>query len=391
MEARLSELDKGGAGSIRAFIKAIQEYEKKIGEFEQKIEELRSIAYDKSQRFPSHAGRSTALGFVAMSLGLLLLNAGLLRAKNTVSFLLANTLAIAICSMIVCSFSLSPELIGNTGLSSVVFLGIVAERIKIWASLFVVTVSVIVAVFILSPLSGTEFGQSTGVMTPAFLLIGLGIGVFAAVLLGPRKGKYAANGSSRAIPGSNMPLVVVGLSVYLIGELSLFSQDGWIVSVMFSWGSAYIVSSLTTRLMFGRVDFTVMINSGLSGSSLVFVFAADGSMHTLMLSSAACGVAVPIVISFLDKVRIDDPTGHLAGFGSALFVSLLLTFIFDTYWSSGPGVGFAGIVVTAGVISLLIARLVVGIRVSDEQEYEGSDHTYAGYQAYPEFVKSRNS
>jgi Amt family ammonium transporter len=149
---------------------------------------------------------------------------------------------------------------------------------------------------------------------------------------------------------------------------------------------------LAARLKFGKADLTMALNGALAG--LVAITAEPSTPTALQASlfGLIAGVLVVISIITLDKLRIDDPVGAISVHGVIGLLGLLLVPVTNDGASYlGQLVGAATIFVwvfSASFVTWLIIKLVVGIRVSEEEEYYGLDIGECGLEAYPEFTAS---
>jgi Amt family ammonium transporter len=147
---------------------------------------------------------------------------------------------------------------------------------------------------------------------------------------------------------------------------------------------------IVARILFGKADLTMILNGALAG--LVAITASPDTPSAF--GSVAIGVVAGVIVVFsilgLDKLRIDDPVGAISVHGAAgLFGLLVVPF-------TAEGTSFLGQLTGAAVIfgwvfgvSLLVwfvIKLVMGIRVSEEEEFEGVDLVECGMEAYPEFT-----
>ena len=145
-------------------------------------------------------------------------------------------------------------------------------------------------------------------------------------------------------------------------------------------------------ILFRKADLTMALNGALAG--LVAITAEPSTPTALQatLFGAIGGVLVVASIIGLDKLKIDDPVGAISVHGVVGLYGLLLVPLSKEGTSFvGQLVGAATIFVWVFVTSLIVwyvLKLVVGIRVSEEAEYEGVDASECGIEAYPEFVAS---
>ena len=150
-----------------------------------------------------------------------------------------------------------------------------------------------------------------------------------------------------------------------------------------------IAALVTARVMFGKADLTMLLNGALAG--LVAITAEPSTPTPLQATifGAIGGVLVVLSIVGLDKLKIDDPVGAISVHGTVGLLGLLLVPITnDGSTFSGQIIGALTIFVWVFVTSLIVWMLLkvsLGIRVGEEEEYEGVDISECGLEAYPEF------
>lgn len=384
-----------------------------------------------------------------MAAGFAMLEAGLVRAKNTTEILTKNVALFAIaCTMyMVCGYQLMYDggffLSGVAGTGAedaaaviasggdtyysgasdfffqVVFVatamsivsGAVAERMKLWAFL---AFAVVMTGFIY-PMEGSWTWNGDSVFGMYALdysdyagsgivhLAGAAAALAGVILLGPRKGKYTADGSANAIPGANLPLATLGTFILWLGwfgfnggstlKLSDIGVANEVANVFMNTNAAasggLIASLIVARIMFGKADLTMALNGALAG--LVAITADPASQSALMstIIGAIGGVLVVFSIVGLDKAKIDDPVGAISVHGTVGIFGVLAVAIFGDASFGGQIVGLLTIFIWVFVVSLIvwmILKVTMGIRVSEEEEYEGVDLSECGMEAYPEFI-----
>jgi Amt family ammonium transporter len=393
-----------------------------------------------------------------MAAGFSMLEAGLVRAKNTAEILAKNIslFAVACIMYMLMGYSImypaeavnawwpgfggilgstdntAAEVIASggetyySGLSDfffqVVFVatamsivsGAVAERMKLWAFLLF---AVVMTGFIY-PMQGYWKWGGGGLDALGFLdFAGSGVvhlcgatAAFAGVLLlGARKGKYGADGSIHPIPGANMPLATLGTFILWMGwfgfnggselKVSDVAEANAVALVFVNTNMAaaggVIAAMATARLLFGKTDLTMALNGALAG---LVAITAEPLTPTPLLSTiigAVGGVIVVFSIIGLDKLKLDDPVGAISVHGVVGMWGLLAVVLSNEDATlvaqlTGLGTIFAWTLVTA-LITWGIIKMVIGIRVSEEEEYEGVDLGECGMEAYPEFVGSKGS
>ena len=152
-----------------------------------------------------------------------------------------------------------------------------------------------------------------------------------------------------------------------------------------------VAALLVARAMFGKADLTMAINGALAG--LVAITAEPSTPTALQatLFGAVGGVLVVFSILALDKLKIDDPVGAISVHGVVGLLGLLLVPMTNEGSSfSGQLIGAATIFVWVFATSFVVwfaLKMTMGIRISEEEEYEGADIAECGMEAYPEFTK----
>jgi Amt family ammonium transporter len=157
---------------------------------------------------------------------------------------------------------------------------------------------------------------------------------------------------------------------------------------------------IVARIMYGKADLTMALNGALAG--LVAITAEPSTPTALQatLFGALGGVLVVFAIITLDKLKIDDPVGAISVHGVVGLLGLMLVPVTNPLTEDG-GASFSGQLIGALTIfiwvfgaSLVvwgILKAVMGIRVSEEEEYAGVDMSECGMEAYPEFVGASGS
>jgi Amt family ammonium transporter len=292
--------------------------------------------------------------------------------------------------------------------------GAVAERVKLGPFLVFATLFVAVSY----PITGYwKWGNGwLNVMeTPFYDFAGStlvhsvgGWGALAgAILLGPRIGKYSADGKMNPILGHNMPLATIGVFLLWLGWFgfnggSVLSADPSLVSLTLVTtciaASAGAVGSMLASLMIvKKPDLSLTLNGVLAGLVGITAGADQMAVMSATIIGLVAGVLVVISVVFFDRIKVDDPVGaisvHLVcGIWGTLAVGLL-----------GAKAGMAQLmaqvtgIVAIGVFTFLFAFILffilkktVGIRVSSEEEIGGLDIGEHGNEAYPDFHPSRN-
>ena len=389
-----------------------------------------------------------------MAAGFSMLEAGLVRTKNTTVILTKNIALFGIaCTMyMVCGYAIMYEggdfswlflsevmSDGATGVEEpaayapaadfyfqVVFVatamsivsGAVAERVKLWSFL-------VFAIFLtgfIYPMEGQwtwgelpvlglytlgDYGWSDFAGSGIVHMAGASAALAGVILLGPRKGKYGADGSSRAIPGGNLPLATLGTFILWLGwfgfnggsvlaTASVESANSVAIVFMNTNAAAsggMIVALVVAKLLFGKADLTMALNGALAG--LVAITAEPSTPTPLQatLFGGLGGALVVFSIIYLDKLKIDDPVGAISVHGTVGLLGLLLVPLTNDESSLlGQLIGAATIFVwvfAASYFVWLVLKMTMGIRVSEEDEMAGLDLPETGMEAYPEFVSAK--
>jgi len=299
--------------------------------------------------------------------------------------------------------------------------GAVAERMKLWAFvLFAVVMTAFIypmegnwtwgggSVFGLYSL-GDDFGFSDFAGSGIVHLAGATAALAGVILLGARKGKYGPNGEVNAIPGANLPLATLGTFILWMGwfgfnggsvlKLGDIANSNLVAMVFLNTNAAaaggVIAALVIARMLFGKADLTMALNGALAG--LVAITAGPDTPTPLMATiiGAIGGSLVVFSILTLDKMKIDDPVGAISVHGVVGIWGLLaVPLTNDGATFTGQIVGGLTIFVwvfVASFITWYVIKMIMGVRVSEEEEFEGTDLSECGMEAYPEFTGSRGS
>ncbi len=289
--------------------------------------------------------------------------------------------------------------------------GAVAERMKLW-SFF--AFAVILTGFIYPVQGFWKWGG--GFLQEAGFLDFAGSGVvhlcgaaaaFAGVLLlGARKGKYTRDGQINAIPGSNLPLATLGTLILWLGwfgfnggselKVSDVGEANAVALVFVNTNMAaaggLVFALLLSRFWFGKADLTMALNGALAGLVSITAEPLTPAPIDATMIGAVGGLLVVLSIVALDKLKIDDPVGAISVHGVVGIWGLLAVCLTNndaTFLVQLMGLLsiFAWVFITSFTVWFVIKR-TVGIRVSEEEEYEGVDISECGLEAYPEFTSA---
>ncbi len=290
--------------------------------------------------------------------------------------------------------------------------GAVAERMKLWSFLLFA----VILTGILYPVQGywswgggflDELGYADYAGSGIVHMAGAAAALAGVLLLGARKGKYGPDGKINAIPGANMPLATLGTMVLWMGwfgfnggsELKISDvESANAVAQVFAntniaAASGLVVALIVSRLRFGKADLTMALNGALAG---LVAITAEPSLPPMILASfigAVGGAIVIFSIVFMDRMRIDDPVGAISVHGVVGIWGVLAVLFSNPEATIGGQLAGIGVIFAwmfgASLLIWLAIKAVIGIRVSEEEEYEGLDMADCGMNAYPEFVGSK--
>lgn len=295
--------------------------------------------------------------------------------------------------------------------------GAVAERMKLWAFLaFAVVMTGFIypleggwtwggnSVFGLYELSYSDYAGS-GIVH----LAGAAAALAGVLVLGARKGKYGANGVVNAIPGANLPLATLGTFILWMGwfgfnggstlKLGGISVANEVANVFLNTNAAasggLIAALIVARILFGKADLTMALNGALAGLVAITAEPADPSPFLATIIGAIGGIIVVFSIVALDKIKIDDPVGAISVHGVVGIWGIFAVLLSDSEATfGGQLIGMLTIFVWVFVTSLIVwfaLKAIMGIRVTEEEEFEGVDISECGMEAYPEFVSGSSS
>ncbi|MBP1838285.1 ammonium transporter [Formosa algae] len=389
----------------------------------------------------------TALVFF-MHLGFAFLEIGLTRQKNTLNILFKNIFIVTIGLLLYClvGFNLmypgefngffgfagfgldSPltpdgalDLAYNEGYTywtdflfqgmfaataATIVSGAVAERMKIVPFM----IFAIIYVGIIYPIAGSwkwgggfldelgfyDFAGSTLVHS-----VGGWAAVVAVCLLGPRIGKFK-DGKPQAIPGHNIPLATAGVLILWLGWFgfnggSVLSADPGLTSLTLvttclAAAAGGVVCMLVSTALYKNLDLTMFLNGILGGLVGITAGADQMSPTDAILIGAIAGALIVFAVSFIDKLKLDDPVGAIAvhlicGIWGTLAVGLFGELAgMDQFVSQLIGVAcYAVFCIISSFIIIFILKKTMGIRVSEREELEGLDAHEHGMDAYPDF------
>ncbi len=389
----------------------------------------------------------TALVFF-MHLGFAFLEAGLTRQKNTLNILFKNIFIITVGLLLYClvgfnlmypgefngflgfaGFGLDAplnaegtlDLAYNEGYTywtdflfqgmfaataATIVSGAVAERIKITSFM----IFVVIYVGLIYPIAGSwkwggGFLDELGFYDFAGSTLVHSVGGWAALvavwLLGSRIGKFK-DGKAQAIPGHNIPLATGGVLILWLGWFgfnggSVLSADPTLTSLTLvttclAAAAGGVGAFILSTILYKNLDLTMFLNGILGGLVGITAGADQMSPTDAILIGFIAGTIIVLAVSFIDRIKLDDPVGAIAvhlicGIWGTLAVGIFGALAgWDQFLSQLTGVAsYAAICITSSFIILFTLKKTVGIRVSELEELEGLDGYEHGMDAYPDF------
>ncbi|MCH1920235.1 ammonium transporter [Shewanella sp. A3A] len=383
-----------------------------------------------------------------MAAGFAMLEAGLVRAKNTTEILTKNFVlyAIACVTFLLVGYNIMyvdnvaggwlpsfGALIGsqaadaNHALESdfffqVVFVatamsvvsGAVAERMKLWAFL----IFAVVLTAVLYPVEGywtwgagflNAAGFSDFAGSGIVHMAGASAALAGVLLLGPRKGKYGPNGQVNPIQGCNLPLATLGTFILWFGwfgfnggsQLAVADAENAsaVAKVFVNTNSAAAFGAVSAlivcKMVWGKADLTMVLNGALAGLVAITADPASPSLVMAGIIGLIAGALVVFSIVGFDRIKIDDPVGACSVHGVAGLFGVMVVPVSNAEATFGAqALGAVTIFAWMFGTSLIvwgILKVTMGIRVTEEEEYNGVDAYDCGVDAYPEFVTVKNA
>ena len=291
--------------------------------------------------------------------------------------------------------------------------GALAERMKLWSYALLVFIFCafmypMVANWVWNPngwLALRGFNDFAG--SAAVHAMGGFSALAAAIVLGPRIGKYNEDGSSNTIPGHNLPLAAVGAFILWFGWFgfnpgsSLGAVGNWeligdvVVNTFLASAAGGIATMVYTYFSYGKIDITMVINGVLAGLVSITAGCNLVSPFSAIIIGLIAGVLVDVAVLFFDRLKVDDPVGAIAVHGvNGLFGTIAVGF-----FAKENGLFFSGnssllITQIIGVVSIAtfsflltyvvmnLIKLTMGIRISEEEEKAGIDAVSFGVKSY---------
>ena len=299
--------------------------------------------------------------------------------------------------------------------ASTIVSGAMAERTK-FASYLIYSAAISILIYPitghwiwgggwLSNIGFHDFAGSTAVHS-----VGGWCALIGAKILGPRIGKYGKNGKVNAIPGHNIPLGALG--VFILWFCWFGFNCGSTTSATVNLGdiamttnlaacASTLVTLIFTWARYGKPDVSMTLNGALAGLVAITAGCDIVSNYSALAIGVIAGIAIVLVVEFVDKVlRIDDPVGATGVHWACGIIGTLCTGIFakSSYLQEAGlsrlefcGIQLAGIAsvglytAVAAFIIFTVINKTIGLRASETEEIEGLDIHEHGMSAYADF------
>ena len=289
--------------------------------------------------------------------------------------------------------------------------GAVAERMKLWPFLLFC----VFMTSIIYPVQGywkwgggflDAAGFSDFAGSGVVHLCGAAAALAGVIVLGSRKGKYK-DGKPQAMPGANLPLATLGTFILWLGWFGFNGGSELIVSNVVEANAVSLIfvntnlaaaggvmgALILSKMMFGKSDLTMALNGAIAGLVSITAEPLAPTPGLALIIGFIGGLIVVFSIITLDKLNIDDPVGAISAHGTAGVWGLLAV----TLTGGSLGAQLYGIIVIfiwTFITSFIIWKIIhsiYGLRVTESEEEEGVDISECGLEAYPEFSKQFDS
>ena len=226
-----------------------------------------------------------------------------------------------------------------------------------------------------------------------------------ALIIGPRLGRYAADGKVNVFPGANIPLATLGtfilwlgwfgfngasqLAMGTVGDVSDVSKI--FVNTNMAAAAGVVVAIVATLIRYKKADVTMALNGALAGLVAITAEPLAPSVGQAIIIGGIGGLIPVIFVPILDKMKIDDVVGaipvHLI---AGIWGTMIVPWTGDaTYLGQFVGVALTAVWVSlASLVVWAALKYTIGVRPSEEDEMAGLDHSETGIEAYPEFART---
>ncbi len=226
-----------------------------------------------------------------------------------------------------------------------------------------------------------------------------------ALIIGPRLGRYGADGKVNVFPGANIPLATLGtfilwlgwfgfngasqLAMGTVGDVSDVSKI--FVNTNMAAAAGVVVAIVATLIRYKKADVTMALNGALAGLVAITAEPLAPTVGQAIIIGGIGGLLPVIFVPILDKLKIDDVVGaipvHLV---AGIWGTMIVPWTGDaTYGGQFVGVALTAVFVSiASAIVWFVLKVTIGVRPSEEDEMAGLDHAEIGVEAYPEFART---
>jgi Amt family ammonium transporter len=250
----------------------------------------------------------------------------------------------------------------------------------------------------------SEMGYSDYAGSGTVHLCGAAAALAVVLVLGPRKGKYAADGTTLPMPGSNIPMAALGVWILWLGwfgfnggseliistEASAIAVSQVFLNTNMAASGGVVAAILISLFKTGKMDVTMAMNGAIAGLVAITAGPSVPSAGAAVLIGALGGSLVYFSILFFDRtLKLDDPVGAISAHGIVGILGVLVVPWTNPEASLLPQivgvVSIAGFTFITSYIAISVINSVLPIRASDEEQYVGLDVSEIGVEAYPEF------
>ncbi len=227
-------------------------------------------------------------------------------------------------------------------------------------------------------------------------------GLAAAIVLGPRIGRFNADGSPNALPGHNLAMSALGVFILMIGwfgfnpgsRLAIAGADNTSIvmiiatNTMLAAGAGAVLAMIAAWVLFKKPDITMALNGLLGGLVGITANCDSVNYNEAIIIGAVAGILVVLGVKMLDAMKIDDPVGAWPVHGLNGIWGGIATGIFGGHPLVAQIIGSIAIPVW-GFVTMLVLFLILKaagiLRVSREDEMKGLDISEHEEEAYHGF------
>ena len=249
----------------------------------------------------------------------------------------------------------------------------------------------------------SELGYSDYAGSGTVHLCGAAAALAVALVLGPRKGKYADDGTSLPMPGSNIPMAALGVWILWLGwfgfnggselvvsnEASAIAVSQVFLNTNMAASGGVVAAILISLIRTGKMDVTMAMNGAIAGLVAITAGPSAPTAGAAVLIGAVGGALVYFSILYFDnKLKVDDPVGAISAHGIVGILGVMVVPLTSdaSFITQFIGVlSIAGFSFFASLIAILAINKVLPIRASDEEQVLGLDVSEIGVESYPEF------